>query len=133
GQQSQTIRPDDLQKMLDMIEKLAQSGAKDAAQELLSQLDIILRYLQPGMKNQMGEQSNSPLSQMLDQLSELMRRQQNLMDDTNRMPEGSESGDQQQQQQGAQGGTPKPGDLAGQQEALGRMLEEMMAQLGQQG
>ena len=50
------IRPEDLAKMLDTIEKLAQSGAKEAAQELLSQLDEILRNLQPGMPGQMNAQ-----------------------------------------------------------------------------
>ena len=70
--------------MLDMIDKLTKSGNNEAAQQLLSQLEDILRNLQPGMPQQgMGEGQESPLSQMLDQLSELMRKQQKLMDETN--------------------------------------------------
>ena len=132
AQQGQMIRPEDLAKMLDTIEKLAQSGAKEAAQELLSQLDEILRNLQPGMPGQMNAQGETPLSQMLNELSEMMRRQQQLMDDTTRLPEDGEMGEG-QQQEGAQGQQGKSGELAGQQDALGRMLEELMGRMGQNG
>ncbi len=132
AQKGQMIRPEDLAKMLDTIEKLAQSGAKEAAQELLSQLDEILRNLQPGMPGQMNSQSETPLSQMLNELSEMMRRQQQLMDDTTRLPEEGGMGDG-EQQEGAQGQQGKTGELAGQQDALGRMLEELMGRMGQNG
>ena len=127
-----TVRPEDLSKMLDTIENLARSGAKDAAQELLSQLDEILRNLQPGMPGQMNSQNDTPLSQMLDELSEMMRRQQQLMDDTTRLPEEGE-GTTGEETEGAQGRQGKTGELAGQQDALGRMLDELMGRLGQQG
>jgi len=136
AQQGQMVNPEDLAKMLDTIEKLAQSGANEAAQELLSQLDQILRNLQPGMPNQMNAQGDSPMSQMLNELSEMMRRQQQLMDDTMRLPEDGEMGEGEQDMegsQGQQGQQGKSGELAGQQEALRRMLEEMMGRMGQQG
>jgi len=132
AQQGQMVRPEDLAKMLDTIEKLAQSGAKEAAQELLAQLDEILRNLQPGMPGQMNAQGETPLSQMLNELSEMMRRQQQLMDDTTRMPEDGEMGEG-EQQEGAQGQQGKAGELAGQQDALARMLEELMGRMGQNG
>lgn len=70
---------------------------------------------------------------MLDELSELMRRQQQLMDDTTRLPE-SQMGDQQNgREPGSEGAQPNPGGLADQQQALGRMLEDLRRQLGQQG
>jgi uncharacterized protein (TIGR02302 family) len=50
----QEMRAQDLERMLDMIENMARSGARDAAQELLAQLDNILRNLQPGMAGEMG-------------------------------------------------------------------------------
>jgi hypothetical protein len=128
-QQGQAISPQDLQKMLDMIEQLAQSGANDAAQQLLSQLEDILRNLQPGAsQRQQGQQGDSPLGQMLDQLSDLMRKQQDLMDDTQRMQQG-ESGTEGDQQQGQQGLS----DLGDRQRGLGEMLQELMEQLGENG
>jgi hypothetical protein len=108
------MRAQDLERMLDMIENMARSGATDAAQELLAQLENILRNLQPGMAGQMGE---SPMGEMLEELGELMRNQQQLMDETFQMPEGGEQGE----------------GLAGDQEALAEMLQGLMDQLGQQG
>lgn len=135
-QQGQMVTPQDLQKMLDMIEKLAESGARDAAQQLLSELENILRNLQPGMNQQQaGPQRDSPMGKMLDQLSELMRRQQQLMDDTQRMREPGEGDPQGEngQEPGNQGQQPDPNGLAGQQQQLSRMLEEFMRQLGRNG
>jgi uncharacterized protein (TIGR02302 family) len=119
----QEMRAQDLERMLDMIENMARSGARDAAQELLAQLDNILRNLQPGMA---GEMSQSPMGEMMEQLGEMMREQQRLMDETFQMPNGM---DGMQQQEGGQQGE----GLAGDQEALARMLEDLMAQLGEQG
>ena len=132
-QQGQTITPQDLQKMLDMIEKLAESGANDAARDLLSQLDEILRNMQPGMNaQQMPQQGDSPIGEMLDQLSDLLRQQQQLMDDTQRMQQEGEEGEE-----GEQGGQPRPGrspgDLADRQQGLGQMLDQLMRQFGQNG
>jgi hypothetical protein len=135
-QPGQMISPEDLQKMLDTIQKLAESGANEAAQEMLSQLESLLRNLKPGMAGEMPPQADTPLSQMLGDLSELMRRQQQLMDETMRMPgEGDQMqpGEGDQNGQGQQPGG-RPGDrLAGEQDALGQMLQDLMGALGQQG
>jgi uncharacterized protein (TIGR02302 family) len=142
GMQPQAIDPnrllsqEDLQKMLDTIQKLAESGANDAAQEMLSQLESLLRNLEPGTA-QMQPQGDTPLSEMLGDLSELMRRQQQLMDETMRMP-GGENGEPQegdpngQSQQGGQGGE-QGQSLSQKQGALRGMLEDLMGRLGQQG
>jgi uncharacterized protein (TIGR02302 family) len=134
-QQGRTVTPQDLQKMLDMIEKLAQSGANEAAQEMLSQLEDILRNLQPGMAQQQqqgGPQQDSPLGQMLDQLSELMRRQQQLMDDTQR---GQQPGEGQEPGEGQQPGSQGQGmsGLGDRQQGLSQMLQDLMQQFGQNG
>ena len=142
----QEIRSQDLQRMMDMIENLARSGARDAAQQMLSELENILQNLQPGQR-QANPQRTSPMAKMLDQLSEMMRRQQQLMDQTFQMPQNGQqrSGDQNQaQQQGEQGQepggrgqseqqTPGNGQLSQQQGDLGKMLERLMEQMQQQG
>ncbi len=74
--QGQQIQAQDLKRMLDTIENLARSGARDAAQELLSQLENILKNLQPAI-GQMQPGRTPPMARMLDQLSQMMRRQQN--------------------------------------------------------
>jgi len=138
-QQGQMVTPEDLQKMLDMIEKLAQSGANEAAEQMLSELENILRNLQPGMPQQ-GQMQDGPLSEMLDKLSELMREQQRLMDDTQRMQQPGMGEEQQQGQQGQQGqgqqgqqGQSGMGSLGDRQQGLAQMLQQLMEQLGQNG
>lgn len=133
---SRLLSQEDLQKMLDTIQKLAESGANEAAQEMLSQLENLLRNLQPGMSAQMQPQGESPMSEMLGDLSELMRRQQQLMDETMRLPgdpngepqEGGENGEPQAGQGGAEGQS-----LSQKQGALRGMLDELMGRLGEQG
>ncbi len=142
----QEIRSQDLQRMMDMIENLARSGARDAAQQMLSELENILQNLQPG-RRQANPQRTSPMAKMLDQLSNMMRRQQQLMDQTFQMPRNGQqrSGDQNQaQRQGEEGQepggrgqseqqVPGNGQLSQQQGDLGKMLERLMQQMQQQG
>ncbi|MGI9464060.1 MAG: TIGR02302 family protein, partial [Aestuariivirgaceae bacterium] len=134
----QMIRGQDLQKMLDMIENLAKQGAKDAAQEMLAQLENMLKNMRPGMARQGDRQNSSPMSKMLQQLGEMMQRQQQLMDQTFQLPEGF-NGQTQDMPQGNQRSdrgqqNMQPSDsLSDQQDALGRMLDQLMQQLNQQG
>jgi uncharacterized protein (TIGR02302 family) len=134
-QAGREISPQDLQKMMDMIEKLAESGANEAAQDLLAQLDEILRNLQPGQPRQAGpNQDGGPLSEMLDKLTELMRKQQQLMDETQRMPQpGPGEPGEEGNEPGANGQRGDPNGLAGEQEGLGDLLDQMMRQFGQNG
>ncbi|MBB6470076.1 uncharacterized protein (TIGR02302 family) [Aminobacter lissarensis] len=114
----QELRQSDLQRMLDQIENLAKSGNRDQARELLSQLQDMMNNLQAG-KRQQGQQGqqNSEMRQQMDKLGEIMRRQQEMMNETFRMDQmqRGQQGDQQsdpfgdsgepgqQQQQGEQG------------------------------
>jgi uncharacterized protein (TIGR02302 family) len=139
------VRSEDLQKMLDQIENLAKQGSRDAAQEMLAQLENLLKNLQPGMANDM--QRGGPMDRMLDQLGDMMRRQQQLMDETFRLPQGQQGQpgtDEQGQpgqevrpgQQGRQSGgrgQGQSGRLAEQQGELGRALDDLLRQLGEQG
>ena len=131
-QQGRTVTPQDLQRMLDMIEKLAQSGAKDAAEQMLSELENILRNLQPGMPQQ-GQLQDGPMNEMLDGLSDLMRQQQKLMDDTQRMPQDGMGQDPQPGQGEQPGQQPGMGGLGDRQQNLSRMLQELMDEFGRNG
>jgi uncharacterized protein (TIGR02302 family) len=135
-QPGQMIDAQDLNRMLDAIEKLAKSGAAEAAQELLAQLQELLSNLQPGMAQQGKEGDMPPMAQMLGKLGELLRRQQELMDQTFRMPEMGQDGDMSEPggEQGMQSQRrPDSGALAGKQDQLGQMLEQLLRELGQNG
>ncbi|PZU19666.1 MAG: TIGR02302 family protein [Shinella sp.] len=78
-----TLRQQDLSRMLDQIENLARSGNRDAAQQLLSEMQRMMNNLQagrPGPRN--NGQDNSPMRKQIDKLGELMQEQQRLMDET---------------------------------------------------
>lgn len=74
------LRSEDLNRMLDQIENLAQSGARDQAQQMLSELQRMMNNLQTGQQRQ--AQGDNPMRQQMDKLGELMQRQQQLMEET---------------------------------------------------
>ncbi|TIR50675.1 MAG: DUF4175 family protein, partial [Mesorhizobium sp.] len=69
---------------MDEIENLAKSGDRDRAQQLLSELQDMMNNLQAGRQQQAGEQ-DSEMRQQMDKLGEIMRRQQEMMNDTFRL------------------------------------------------
>lgn len=137
------LRQQDLQRMMDQIENLARSGNRDAAQQMLSDLQRLMNNLQTA-RPQRGQQQeqNSQMTQQMNKLGQILRDQQKLMDETfrldqqlrDRMQRGDpnmddmmpgEEGQQQQQQQGQQ-------DQQGQQpgnEMTADQLREALKQL----
>ncbi len=123
GQDSETMRQSDLERMLDEIEELAQSGARDEARDLLSQLENMMNNLQmaqPGEGQPGGQQSE--MRQQMDQLGELMRRQQELMNETFRLDQQQRG---QQGQQGQQGQLGQGEQQQGPGEGQGMSQEEL--------
>lgn len=127
-QPGQEMRQSDLERMLDQIENLAKSGNRDKAQELLSQLQNMMNNLQAG-RQQQGQrgQQNSEMRQQMDKLGEIMRRQQEMMNDTFRMDQMQrgqrQRGQDRSEQRGDQG---RPGE--GQQGQGGQMTPEEFAE-----
>ena len=106
-----------LQDMLDRIEELARTGDREAAQQLLSQLQQMLENLQnQPLANQQPGQSQA--QEMMRELQEIARRQQELYDQTFR-----------RRQQGTENPQQSAEDAA-EQNALRRRLGELMRLLG---
>lgn len=123
---ARVITREDLMKMLDQMRDMSRSGSRDAARDMLSQLQRMLENLKtarPG-RPQQGQQGRN--NQAMREMGDLMRKQQELMDQTFRR---SQRGQQGQQGEGQEGGDGR--SLAERQEELRRMLEEMMKKLGQ--
>lgn len=81
--QNNMLRQQDLEKMMNQIENLAKSGAKDQARQLLSEMQRMMNNLQAGrMQQQQGGQENSQMREQMDKLGQLMQQQQQLMDET---------------------------------------------------
>ncbi|OJF92296.1 TIGR02302 family protein [Pararhizobium antarcticum] len=81
-EQNNSLRQQDLEKMMDQIENLAKSGAKDQARQMLSEMQRMMNNLQAGRPQQQQGQENSEMRQQMDKLGELMQQQQQLMDET---------------------------------------------------
>ncbi|WP_306913432.1 TIGR02302 family protein [Rhizobium mesoamericanum] len=77
------IRQQDLERMMDQIENLARSGNRDAAQQMLSELQRMMNNLQAGRppQGQQG-QDNSEMRRQMDKLGQILRDQQKLMEET---------------------------------------------------
>lgn len=129
---TRNLSPLDLNKMLNRLENLARTGARDAAQRLLSQLRNLLENLQAGMRRggRQGRQQ-SGMSRMLNGLSGLIAKQQQLMDRTFRQNRGQQGRGQRGQGQPGQG--QNGGRLAEDQDALAEALAEINRQLGRAG
>lgn len=129
--QNRMISPQDLDNMLKNIENLAKSGARDMANQMLSQLQNMLENLQAG--NQQQNQSSQNMMSMMENLGDLIMRQQQLLDQTYQSQRQAEE-DWQNAQQGQQGqnqrGQPRPGQQQGQRQGQG---PGQQSQQGQQG
>ena len=137
---SQMLTQRDLERMMDQIENLARSGSKDAARELLSQLQRMMDNLRAGQQQQRRQAQGNQLNQALDKLSELMDKQQQLMDETfsmqRRDPNSPQNRQQQGNQQGQQPGENKdmtPEEFAEAMRQLQQQQQQLQDQLGELG
>ena len=103
----QMLRQRDLDNLLNQLENLARSGDRDAARQLLSELQRMMNNLQPpSSMAQQGGQQNSEMRQQVDKLGELIQEQQQLMNETFELDQQLRDREQWGDLQ------PSPGDLA---------------------
>lgn len=76
-----TLNRNDLKKMLDRIRELMKSGQRDAAKQMLSQLQNMLENLRARRFARPGQQQQRAM-QMLNDLQNIIRDQQKLLDKT---------------------------------------------------
>lgn len=137
--------------MLNALEDLTDTGASDQARQLLSDITNMLENLEfqqgngsggdgfpmPGQSGE-GEEDDTPdaereVSDMMERLSELLREQRQLNDDTLEQGRdgsprqgGEQSGGDQQSGEGSSGTGSDPRSLAERQQALREMLEQLV-------
>ncbi len=131
---ARNVRPQDLKSMIDRLEQLARSGAKDAARRLLQELQSILENLQtarPGRSP--GGEDDDDMMSALDELGNMIRRQQQLRDRTFRQGQDMRR-DRQRGQQGQQGQKEQNlGELRQDQQALREQLNKLLEELRKRG
>lgn len=132
------LRSQDLKSMLDRLENLARSGAKDAARQMLEELRSMLENLQMARPGMQGDGDDDMMS-ALDELGDMVRRQQQLRDRTFRQGQEQRRGQRgqrgQQGQQGQQGQEQGDSfaDLQQNQQALREQLKKLLEELRKRG
>lgn len=150
----QAITGEDIQRMLDEAQRAAETGSREAARQMLSQLREMLENLQ-AMPAQPGDaEAGRALGESMEKMGGLLREQSRLRDQSfaeqQRRESGTMPGDQGEARPGDQG-RPRPGpgqsdprgqgtgqgdslsDLAKAQEALRRQLGDILGRLGETG
>jgi uncharacterized protein (TIGR02302 family) len=115
----------DLKNMIDRMERLSRSGDKDAAKQLLEQLQQMLENLQMA---QPGQSGGDDMEQALNELGDMIRKQQQLRDKTYKQGQDSRR-DRQRGKQGDQG----MGDLQQDQQGLRDRLKRLQEELAKRG
>ncbi|HKS19465.1 MAG TPA: TIGR02302 family protein [Bradyrhizobium sp.] len=115
----------DLKNMLDRMERLSRSGDKDSARQLLEQLQQMLENLQMAQPGQSGD---SEMEQALNELGDMIRKQQQLRDKTFKQGQDSRR-DRMRGKQGDQ----SMGDLQQDQQALRDRLKRLQEELARRG
>jgi uncharacterized protein (TIGR02302 family) len=133
------LRPQDLRNMIDRLEQMARSGAKDAARRMLQELQSMLENLQtarPGQ--QMDGDGDDDMMSALEELGDMIRKQQQLRDRTFQQGQDQrrdrQRGQGQQGQQGQRGQQGNQmGELRDSQQGLRSELDRLMQELRKRG
>ncbi len=143
GGERRMLSQQDLEEMLDEMQRRAEAGLRDQARDMLSKLSRMLENLQAGRRQQHG----SGGQRTLEALQEMIQRQRDLADRTfDELRQQRRSG--QRDGRTGRGGQPRPGEgdpnqggglapgapgqfgsLSAEQEALRRALEELARQI----
>lgn len=143
--QAMMLSREDLKKMMDQIRELARSGQRDAARQMLSQMQQMLENLRMRRFAQPNQQQQQAMK-MLNDLQDIIKRQQELLDKTfreaqkrgqmrggnpsQRFPQNAMPPGLQPQPPGGEESNPMTSESQ-EQESLRQRLGELMRQLGE--
>ena len=119
------LSQNDLKNMLDRLERMSRSGDKEAAKQLLEQLQQMLENLQMAQPGQSGD---NDMEQALNELGDMIRKQQQLRDKTYKQGQDSRR-DRMRGKQGDQ----SMGDLQQDQQGLRDRLKKLQEELAKRG
>ena len=122
---TRVMRQQDLNNMIERMERLSRSGDKEAAKQLLEQLQQMLENLQMAQPGQSGD---GDMEQALNELGDMIRKQQQLRDKTFKQGQDSRR-DRARGKQGDQG----MGDLQQDQQGLRDRLKKLQQEFAKRG
>jgi uncharacterized protein (TIGR02302 family) len=121
------LRQQDLNNMLERMERLSRQGDKEGARQLLDQLQQMLENLQMAQPGQGG--GDSDMEQALNELGDMIRKQQQLRDKTYKQGQDS----RRDRQRGGKQGDQSMGDLQQDQQGLRDRLRKLQDELAKRG
>jgi uncharacterized protein (TIGR02302 family) len=124
---TRVMRQQDLNNMIERMERLSRSGDKEAAKQLLEQLQEMLENLQMAQPGQSGD---NDMEQALNELGDMIRKQQQLRDKTFKQGQDSRR-DHMRGKQGDQ--NQSMGDLQQDQQGLRDRLKKLQQELAKRG
>jgi len=119
GEELDIIDQEAIQNLLEQLEQMARLGDTEGVQQLLERMQQMLQALRDA-PNQLQQQSNSPAQEMLRDLQDVVRRQQELQDDVFQRNQRGERLSEEEAQR-----------LRAAQNEIRRQLGELMRQLGE--
>ena len=122
---TRVMRQQDLNNMIERMERLSRSGDKEAAKQLLEQLQEMLENLQMAQPGQSGD---GDMEQALNELGDMIRKQQQLRDKT--FKQGQDSRRDRAHGKPSDKGL---GDLQQDQEGLRDRLKKLQQELAKRG
>jgi uncharacterized protein (TIGR02302 family) len=122
---TRVVRQQDLNNMIERMERLSRSGDKEAAKQLLEQLQSMLENPQLAQPGQSGD---GDMEQALNELGDMIRKQQQLRDKTYKQGQDS----RRDRSRGKQG-DPSMGDLQQDQQGLHDRLKKLQQELAKRG
>ncbi|TKT70610.1 TIGR02302 family protein [Afipia massiliensis] len=122
---TKVMRQQDLKNMIDRMERLSRSGDKDAARALLDQMQQMLENLQMAQPGQ----GDGEMEQALNELGDMIRKQQQLRDKT--FKQGQES--RRERGRGEQGNQGQMDGLRQDQQALRDRLSKLLEDMKKNG
>lgn len=138
GEDEEAMSSDDLQDMMDQAQDMAKMGDRDAAKDMLQQMQRMMEAMKNGriakmpqngkqqaQRGQRGQRGQGQQGQMMQEFGEMLRQQQQLLDRSFRRSQQYGRGDGQQRGENEAD--------ARQQEELRRKLGEMMGRLAERG
>jgi uncharacterized protein (TIGR02302 family) len=122
---TKVMRQQDLKNMIDRMERLSRSGDKDAARALLDQMQQMLENLQMAQPGQ----GDGDMEQALNELGDMIRKQQQLRDKT--FKQGQDS--RRDRSRGEQGNQNQMDGLRQDQQALRDRLSKLLDDMKKNG
>jgi uncharacterized protein (TIGR02302 family) len=123
------VDPADLQSMLDRMRTLAETGSRDAARQMLSEIQQMLENMRAGTVSPGQQNQQRQAIQILRDIKDLANRQQQLLDEAFRAAQNGDTS----RGRDVQAGSPLLQGQAERQEQLRKDLGDVMRRFGELG